>query len=337
MSQRPLVSVCVPTYNYGRFLRNCIDSVLSQTLSDWELIIVDDCSTDDTAQIAEQYLKTDKRIRYVRNERQLGMNGNIKKAAEAGEGKYLKVLCSDDWLAPRCLETLCNLMEENPQVVLATPAEIACDEAGTPTHPQFLYGKPISIIPGERMLDRVARGQGLGGHSSFIIRSSAYQAVGGYDDTLLYAADFDLGARLCRVGEYLHVDATLLYARTQRDSSSSVNPRKLFDVMDWFEIPTKIFKHRRVGDREWRRYQMLTAKITARYLVNSILQDLRGDHVYARALRQLLMSRGNFVFGIPMLVFHVPSRLYQRLTGKRKSIPSLTQKNVGSSINASIN
>jgi len=72
------------------------------------------------------------------------------------------MLCADDWLAPECLQTLVELMENNPQVVLATPAEIACDESGKPTHLQFLYGKELSIIPGEKMLDRVAGGEGLG-------------------------------------------------------------------------------------------------------------------------------------------------------------------------------
>jgi glycosyltransferase involved in cell wall biosynthesis len=317
-SHNPMISVCVPTYNYSRFIQSCIESVVAQTFTDWELIISDDCSTDNTAEIVQDYAQADDRIRYLRNERRLGMNGNIKKVAEAGTGKYLKMLCSDDWLAPDCLKTLVQLMEKNPQVVLATPAEIACDESGNPTHFQFLYGKPISIIPGEKMLDRVARGEGLGGHSSFLIRSAAYNAVGGYDDKLLYAADYDLGARLCRIGDYLHVDSPLLYARIQPTSSSSTNTRKLFDVIDWFEIPRKLFRHRRWGDREWRRYQRITANLTARYLVNIVLQELRGDHVYARDLRRLLMRRGNFLFGIPILVVHLPVRLYRRLSQKKR-------------------
>lgn len=318
MVQRPLVSVCVPTYNYGRFLSDCIDSVLAQTFTDWELLVCDDCSSDDTEEIVEQYAKSDRRIKFLKNRQRLGMNGNIRRAAESGTGKYLKMLCSDDWLAPECLEVLCNLMEQNPQVVVATPAEIACNEEGNPTHFQFLFGKAISIIPGEKMLDRVARGEGLGGHSSFLIRSAAYRAVGGYDDTLLYAADYDLGARLCRIGDYLHVDTPLLYARIQPTSSSSINTRRLFDVIDWFEIPRKVFRHRRLGDREWRRYQRITANLTARYLVNIVLQELRGDHVYARDLRRLLLRQGNFLFGIPLLVVHLPVRLYKRLSQNKR-------------------
>src|SRR5438045_4978983 len=86
--RHPLVSVCVPTYNYARFLPDCIESVLAQTLTGWELIICDDCSTDDSAEVVRRYADRDPRIRYVRNETRLGMNGNIKHATDLGRGRY---------------------------------------------------------------------------------------------------------------------------------------------------------------------------------------------------------------------------------------------------------
>jgi glycosyltransferase involved in cell wall biosynthesis len=288
LSQIPLVSVCVPTYNYARFLRDCIESVQEQTMIDWELVICDDCSTDETAEVVKEYSAKDPRIRYIRNDRRLGMNGNIKAVADSGTGRYLKMLCADDWLAPRCLEVLCKLMEGYPRVVLATSAEIHCNEAGTPLQVQFLLGRPVLVLPGEVMLDRMARGSGFGGNSSFLIRTSAYRAVGGYHDTVQYAADYELAARLCRVGDYLHTDEPLFYGRSQPESSSSQDPKKLLDVLDWFDIPGKVFQPRRLGNREWRRYQMLTALLTARYLLNIVLEHMRGHHSYARTLRKLL-------------------------------------------------
>jgi glycosyltransferase involved in cell wall biosynthesis len=314
MAEIPTVSVCVPTYNYGRFLSQCIQSVQAQTLTDWDLVICDDCSTDETAAIVRGFAAQDSRIRYILNEKRLGMNGNLKWAAESGRGQYIKMLCSDDWLLPECLEVLSSLMERNPQVVLATSAEINCNESGEPLQTQFLFGEPVSIIPGEKMLDRMARGEGFGGNSSFMIRASAYRAIGGYDENLLYAADYDLAARLCRVGEYLHADQPLFYGRIQPAASSSVNPGKLLDVIDWFEIPRKVFQPRRFLNREWRRYQLLTGKLTARYLVNISLQHLRGEHSYARGLTKLLLRYGNFWLGVPLLLTHIPWRLYNRLT-----------------------
>lgn len=329
VSRTPLISVCVPTYNYGRFLRDCIESVQAQTLSDWELFICDDCSTDDTAEIVLDYAKTDKRIRYLKNEQRLGMNANIKKVADSGAGKYLKILCSDDWLAPTCLEMFCSLMDEHQNVVLATSAEVLSDEAGEPLQVQFLFGEPISVIPGEKMLDRMAGGEGFGGNSSFFIRTSVYREVEGYDHRCHYAADYDLAARLCRKGDYLHTDEPLFYGRVQPESSSSRDPKVLVNVVDSFEIPDRIFQPRRFGNTEWRRYQRLTANLTAKYLVNVFLQKVRGHDTYARELRLLLVKHGNWIVGIPWLSVHVPLRLYRALTGRNKPTSLKPPDNVG--------
>jgi len=319
-ADNPLISVCVPTYNYGRFIRDCIESVMAQTLTDWELIICDDCSTDNTAEIVAEYAKRDARIIYRCNEQRLGMNGNIKRAADSGRGEYLKILCSDDWLAPNCLEVFTTLMAANQEVVLATSAEILSDEAGEPLQVQFLFGEEMCVRTGEEMLDRMGAGEGFGGNSSFFIRSSAYRAVGGYDDRWRYAADYDLAARLCRIGNYLHTDEPLFYGRVQPESSSATDPATLVDVKDWFEIPHRIFQPRRFGNREWRRYQRLTASLTARYLVNCLLQEIRGRHSYARDLRGLLIQHGNFALGIPWLAVHIPMRISRYLIGTNKPI-----------------
>jgi glycosyltransferase involved in cell wall biosynthesis len=317
MTENPLISVCVPSYNYGRFLRDCLESVQAQTFKDWELIVCDDCSTDDTEEIVQGYAAADSRIRYFKNEQRLGMNANIKKVADLGRGQYLKILCSDDWLAPNCLEVFRTLMDQNQSAALATSAEVLSSEAGKPLQVQFLFGHSVLLIPGEKMLDRMARGEGFGGNSSFFIRASAYRQVGGYDQRCLYAADYDLAARLCRVGNYLHTDEPLFYGRVQPESSSSQDPKKLVDVIDFFELPERIFQPRRFGNAEWRRYQRLTASLTARYLLNCLLQDLRGDHSYARNLRRLLWKHGNFAFGIPWLAGHIPMRLYRLISGRR--------------------
>ena len=312
----PRISVCVPTYNYGNFIADCIESVVAQTITDWELIICDDCSTDDTAEIVKRYSQSDRRIKYVRNEQRLGMNGNIKRVTDLGQGKYLKVLCSDDWIVEECLEVMCALMDENPSVAIATCAEINCDHAGTPLYVQCLFGKPVWVIPGESMLDWMARGMGFGGNSSFLIRRESYDEVGGYNDQVLYAPDYDLAARLCRVGDYLHTDQPLFYGRVHGASSSAINPTKLLDVRDWFEIPDRVFRPRPVGSREWWRYQALTGYYTARYTLNSVLEYCRGHASHARGLVEILRKDGNFVFGMPLLPFHVVVRIYNRLSGR---------------------
>jgi len=315
----PRVSVCVPTFNYTRFLPDCIESVLQQTMADWELVITDDCSTDGTETIVERYAKADPRIHYIRNEQRLGMSANLRRACDLGRGEYLKVLCSDDWLAPRCLEVLSALLDRYPKAVLATPGEIYCKASGEPLGVHFLYGKPVSVIPGEEMLDRMARGNGFGGNSSYLIRASAYHRVGGYDPNVLYAVDYELAARLCRTGEYVHTDEPLFYGRMHPANSSTVNTGKCLDTVDWFEVPEKIFLPRRLLNREWRRYQRISALLTARYLVGIPIQHLRGNHEMARAWTKVLLAHGNFVLGVPWVLVEAPRRLYRRITGTHRS------------------
>jgi glycosyltransferase involved in cell wall biosynthesis len=310
----PLVSVCVPNYNYGRFLRQCIESVRTQTLSNWELLICDDHSTDDTYEIVSRYVLDDKRITFIRNQTRLGMCGNLKRVSDLGRGKYLKILCADDWLVPHCLETMVSLMDANPHTVLATSAEFETDEAGHPRGPAFLMGAPVSVIPGHKMIDRMARGLGFGGNSSFLIRSEAYRAVGGYNSQLRYLPDYELAARLCRYGDYLHTDEPLFYGRQHSASSSSMNPAKLLDVIDFFDISDNFFRPRPFGGREWRRYQRLSGLLTARAILNAITSRLRGNSDFARRLLSLTLAKGNLVAGSVYFPIYAISRLVVRVT-----------------------
>jgi glycosyltransferase involved in cell wall biosynthesis len=316
----PTVSVCVPTYNYGRFLADCIESVLQQDFVDFELVITDDNSNDGTAELVARYAEKDARIRYIQNERRLGMNGNIKRAADLARGRYIKMLCADDWIAPGCLGRMVDLMEQHPRVALGTSACILTEEDGRPTEVQFLYGEDVSVIRGDEMLERMARAEGFGGNSSFFIRAEAYQKVGGYDGSIPYAADYHLAARLCQIGDYLHTDDALFYGRRQAAASSLTDPAKLLDVPDWFNIPEKVFRPRPPGSRAWRRYQQLSGILTARYITQLGLEYARGHRAYASALRKVLVREGNFVLGVPLIPLHIALRFARRVAGRDRPV-----------------
>ena len=106
-----LVSIIMPTYNCGRFISESIDSVLAQTYTAWELLIVDDCSTDNTAEIVAAY--NDPRIHYLRNEQNEGAALTRNKALRAVKGRYIAFLDSDDLWHPDKLERQIAFMEQN--------------------------------------------------------------------------------------------------------------------------------------------------------------------------------------------------------------------------------
>jgi glycosyltransferase involved in cell wall biosynthesis len=102
----PVVSVCIPTYNGGKYLRETLDSVLAQTYKVFELLVVDDRSSDDTHDILREYSARDKRIRIVRNEKNLGLVGNWNRCVELAYGDWIKFVFQDDIIAPECIERL---------------------------------------------------------------------------------------------------------------------------------------------------------------------------------------------------------------------------------------
>jgi len=107
-----LVSIIMPSYNTGRFIAKTIESVLAQSYSDWELIIVDDCSKDNTDDVVTQYL-VDARIRYIKNETNSGAAVSRNRALREATGKWIAFLDSDDLWHPQKLEKQISFMEKN--------------------------------------------------------------------------------------------------------------------------------------------------------------------------------------------------------------------------------
>ncbi len=123
----PKISVLIPTYNYGRYLHEAIDSVLAQDFHNYELIVSDDCSSDNTEEIISQY-KSDTRIRYYRHKKNLGMVENWNWCLSQARGEFIKFVFGDDKLSrPDALTKLLELMEDNPDATLAASARLIID------------------------------------------------------------------------------------------------------------------------------------------------------------------------------------------------------------------
>lgn len=135
-----LVSIITPTYNCGKFIGETIDSVKSQTYQNWEMIIVDDCSTDNTEEIVKIYQKKDDRISYYKFDENLGAAIARNKAMEMAKGDYIAFLDSDDLWSPEKLEKQIKFMKENGYFFTCTNYE-QMDEKNN------LLGRVIKVIP----------------------------------------------------------------------------------------------------------------------------------------------------------------------------------------------
>jgi glycosyltransferase involved in cell wall biosynthesis len=112
---KPIVSVLTTAYNRERYIADCIESVLASEFEDFELLIVDDCSVDNTYEISKRYEKRDSRVRVLRSNMNLGDYSNRNYAASFAQGKYLKYLDSDDIMYPHCLGVMVSCMEQFPE------------------------------------------------------------------------------------------------------------------------------------------------------------------------------------------------------------------------------
>ena len=118
-----LVSIVTPTYNCGKFITETIESVIGQTYKNWEMIIVDDCSKDNTQEIVKKYLKNDKRIKYIKFEKNQGAAIARNTAIREAKGRYIAFLDSDDLWSKDKLEKQINFMKKNSYSFTCTAYE----------------------------------------------------------------------------------------------------------------------------------------------------------------------------------------------------------------------
>lgn len=152
IGHRPVVSVGLPVYNGERYLREAIDSILAQTLTDFELIISDNASTDGTERICRQYAAGDTRIHYYRNERNIGGSQNHCRAFSLARGRYFRFAACDDVCAPELLARCMEALDQHPEAVLSYAITVRIDEDGRPLG-EVRQQKATSPRPHDRFRD----------------------------------------------------------------------------------------------------------------------------------------------------------------------------------------
>ncbi len=129
MGTVPRASIVIPTYNCARYVGTAIECVLGQTFQDFELLVLDNASTDETPEVVRRY--DDRRLRYVRNPRNLGFAANAQRGLEMARGAFLTFLGADDVQEPEFLQRTVGWLQANPNLSLVQTAAVWIDEAGT--------------------------------------------------------------------------------------------------------------------------------------------------------------------------------------------------------------
>ena len=220
----PLVSVVMPVYNGERFLAEAIDSILTQTFSDFELIIVDDGSTDGSAAIIQAYAERDARVRSV----QLDMNEGVARARNRGialsSGKYIAAMDSDDISLPERLQRQVEFLESHPDIGAVGVGTRMVDEDVTSLL-DYRLPKGHALI----VFEMLVGGTGIVRPSS-MVRREILVSGRGYDPDYQFSDDFELFLRLVweKAIRYANLSAVLyIYRRHEASVTQTYKARRV--------------------------------------------------------------------------------------------------------------
>ena len=241
MQTDPLVSICVPARNAAPFIVATLQSVLAQTYANWELIVVENGSSDGTREVIEAFIEKtgDPRIQFHVNASPLGMAANWNRSLEFATGKYTKVICADDPLTPGCLAAQVEILEKNPGVVLVSCTRQIISSNGRSLFPRACYRK-TGFYPG---LGAVRKGllagtNTVGDPVAVLFRTEALQKSGLFEPAIIYFTDIDLWLRLLLHGDFFFIAEPLAYYRIHKGSTGKALQEKT--VQDFLRVVDRI-------------------------------------------------------------------------------------------------
>jgi glycosyltransferase involved in cell wall biosynthesis len=214
---QPLVSIVTPVYNEEKHLPECIESILAQTYQNWELTIVDNCSTDATADIARRYAAGDSRIRLHQNQQFLPAIANHNAAVRliSPASTYCKVVLGDDWIYPECLERMVAIAERHPSVGLVGAYALEGERV-------VLTGLPYSttIVPGREACRKhlLERQHVFGTQTSVLYRSDLVRARESFYNESNVHADTEVCFALLESSDFGFVHQVLTFTRVRPGS-----------------------------------------------------------------------------------------------------------------------
>ena len=218
MAASPIVSILTTVYNREKYIAACIDSVLASSYQNWELIIVDDVSSDASVAIARAYEQKDARIKVYVNEKNLGDYPNRNKAASYAKGKYLKYLDADDIIYPHGLEIMANTMEQFPEAALGISQKVAED-----IKPYPFVMQPKETFTREFLMRGVL---GLG-PTGTIIRRDVFETLGGFTGTR-YIGDTEMWYKIALTYPVVKMQDELIFWRQHDDQEITKGQESFF-------------------------------------------------------------------------------------------------------------
>jgi len=244
--QAPKVSVLIPAYNYAHYLGEAIESVLEQTFGDIELIVVDNCSTDNTVELVHSYMEKDPRVKLVVNKTNVGMFRNYNESLLHATGECIKFLNADDKFDKTLLQEFVSILDKHPNVSLVTSWRQffgTRDKVLKSGHSGLCSGKAI-------IMESIERSNFIGEPTTVMFRRENLN-LGLFDPSLLMFADYDMWLRHLGVGDIYFVDKVLSYFRCHdTQGTEELNrdtDKQIFNILQFEEYRRYALQTNRYG------------------------------------------------------------------------------------------
>jgi glycosyltransferase involved in cell wall biosynthesis len=229
----PLISICIPTYCGKEYLLDCLDSVVAQTFLDFEILIVDDGSTDNTIDIIREYMIRDSRIKLFCNEKNLGLVGNWNRCIELAQGEWIKFVFQDDTLEPTCLEKMLVATQLGKPIIYCHRNFIF--EAGTDEAIKEFYLTHASVqnslsdtieISAQQYTELALKNIGVnfvGEPTSVMLHRSVFIQFGSFNPHLIMICDFEFYTRIAIHTGIVQISEALANFRVHGTAASAVS------------------------------------------------------------------------------------------------------------------
>ncbi len=282
MPASPKVSVLIPTYNYARYLPLAIESVLNQDFTDFELIIQDDCSKDNTAGAVERYL-SDRRLIFETNECNLGLAGNWNRCLSKARGEYIKFVFGDDMLASsECLGKMVSVLDSDRSVSLVSSSRNVIDSASRFVDVVSEFGECFTADGPEIIFLCLLRLANYVGEPSAVMFRKA-DSGRGFSPRYSHLIDLEMWFHLLEQGRFCFIDEPLASFRVHPQQKTVENVRNLIHLSE----PILLLR-----EYIWRSYIPIGRALKYYFIIDTVY------NLFWRPKKKRLMNRKTALKGI---------------------------------------
>ena len=216
------VDVAIPCYNYGRYLRECVGSILTQDLRDLRVLIIDNASTDDSVAVARQLAAEDPRVGLRVHDHNLGPTASYNEAVEWASSEYFMLLDADDLMAPGCLTRAVSIMESHPDIAITYGfEELRGADGVVQSRPPANATDRWEIISGDEFIEQYCRcSRYLINAPTAVRRTSSQKRAGFYRPELRHTDDVEMWLRLACTGSVAKTGLTQGIRRVHEQQAS---------------------------------------------------------------------------------------------------------------------